>query len=459
MEERSAAARRLLPTLGTIGRSTVLAAAAMFVDAATAQQPEADRQREAAVQSFSPAQLVGRLGLDSYILRTHAHEELQKAVNAMQRSEWEPLLAEALASAEPEIRLRAADIRMRRIERELFEPSRVAFDSIEHPVSAVIADLQKQTGNPIVFGDQYGMPKEGIVQLPSHSGDFWPMLDAVCSGSENKFRPHYDVNVPGLVLAAGCPGKYPTAYSGPVRAQIMSARRSFSEDIDFEHGRSDRSHTLQVNVQMMWEPSTRVIAYRSQPEVAFARSSSGKEVRPTAFGVGSWNIAGPTTRQLSMNIRLQPTSMQDDEIDRMRLTWGLIIAGDYASIDMTDLTPGKTYAQDDVECKIESIEAKPGNRFECQIVSERDCVIDELPEAYFQEVDVHAFDAHEAPMRLQAQSSGHAADGARMKLTFVADGPGDAKLASLRFSYPRVRAMRDADLEFRDVKNPSWRPD
>src|SRR5258707_1264238 len=83
---------------------------------------------------------------------------------------------------------------------------------------------------------------------------------------------------------AGEPGKFPVTYAGAIRAQITSARRAYSEEIDFETAKSDRTHTFQLNLQMMWEDRFRLVAYRSQPELVRARTNTGHDIAATQPG-------------------------------------------------------------------------------------------------------------------------------------------------------------------------------
>src|SRR5436190_23968486 len=100
------------------------------------------------------------------------------------------------------------------------------------------------------MGDQYGAFDDKPLDVDFAQGEFWRALDESCRRTHNRLRPHYDSRQPGIVLTAGEPGGYAVAYAGPIRAQITSGRRSYSEDLDYEADKSDVTHTFQINFQM-----------------------------------------------------------------------------------------------------------------------------------------------------------------------------------------------------------------
>src|SRR5262249_44155102 len=153
-------------------------------------------------------------------------------------------------------------------------------------------------------------------------------------------------------LTAGQTGSYPVAYAGPIRAQIASARRAFSEEVDYETVRSDKSHTFQINLQMMWEDRFRLTAYRAQPELVLARTNAGTEIASTQPQSTGWNTSGGGTRQLTMNLRLHPPSTAATKLDVLTLKWGVIAVGDVAELRIDDLASRSPVYQDDVELRV-----------------------------------------------------------------------------------------------------------
>ena len=158
----------------------------------------------------------------------------------------------------------------------------------------------------MLLGDQYGTFREREMTVEPGKQPFWPLVDRICRVSGNRVRPHFDPRQPGLVIVSGDCGKYPTAYAGPVRGQLTIAKRTFGEDLSYETLESDVSHMFQLGLQMVWEDRFRLVAYRSQPEVISAVTPDGVKLPLAATAGGTWNVAGPGTRQVSTTLRIQP---------------------------------------------------------------------------------------------------------------------------------------------------------
>ena len=428
----------------------ILLGTAIAEPAARGQEPQAV---EASTPALVAARLVHDLGADDYRLRAAADLRLAELGVAIR-----PELEQALLSENPEIRLRARDL-LRRMEIErLWQASRFRYAARGKPASAALVELANQTGNHVLLGDQYGSFDDKPLDYDVTDGEFWPTLDEVCRRTGNKLRPHYDSREPGLVLTAGESGRFPVAYAGPIRAQILSARRAFSEEIDYETVRSDTSHTFQINLQMMWEDRFRLIAYRSQPELVSAKTDAGVEIASTQPQSSGWNVAGGGARQLTMNLRLHPPSTAAVKLAKLELKWGLIAVGDMAELTIDDLTRRDPVYRDDVELRIENVESGPGQRCEVTLGVVRDLVLDDPHEAFFQECDVDLLDQAGVAYRKQGQTNSHDDDCARMKLTFVGESA-ESQPQRLVFRYPRIRDRRDVVIVFRDVPLPNGRPD
>jgi hypothetical protein len=243
-----------------------------------------------------------------------------------------------------------------------------------------------------------------------------------------------------------------------VRAQITSARRAYSEDLDYETARSDVTHTFQINFQMTWEDRFRLTAYRAQPELVLAQTDAGANIASTQPSVSGWNVAGSGTRQLTMNMRLHPPAVAATKLDVLTLKWGLIAVGDMAVLEIDDLAASGPFYQDDVELRLEALDVTTPQRCEIAALVIRDIIPADPQEAFFQECDWELLDQNGAPFRKQGQTNGRDDDGARIKLTFVGESP-ESRPKSLRFTYPRIRSQRDVILTFKDVRLPSGRPE
>ncbi|HVX61859.1 MAG TPA: hypothetical protein VHC19_14685, partial [Pirellulales bacterium] len=278
---------------------------------------------------FRLASLVRRLGSDAYSERDAAEAQLEKSGAAAR----EHLLA-AVENPDPEIRLRAKRLLRGLRINELWAPTQVRYATDQTAASAALSVIGKQTGNRVLAGDQYGTFHDRIVTMERLEGTFWEMVDQLCRSSGNRVRPHYDTRSPGLVLAAGRPGKNPVAYSGPIRMQIIRARRAFSEEFDYERLSGELSHAFQFELQAMWEDRFRLIAYRSHPELAEAITDTGVRLAAAQSTASGWNVAGAGTRQLSMNLRIQPPATAAQELETLTLSWGLVATGDQAQLDI-----------------------------------------------------------------------------------------------------------------------------
>ncbi|MBI2824487.1 MAG: hypothetical protein HYX69_07370 [Planctomycetia bacterium] len=411
----------------------------------SAQAPPSDE--------FRVARLVRELGADSFAVRKTATEELARLGPAARRA-----VEEATHNDDPEVRLRAKDLLLAIKVHDLWAPGRFARPDAPVAASQILRLLGEQTGNHLLVGDQFGTFHDSEVKLESASNEYWAVLDDVCRQSGNHCRPHYDSRTPGVVVVAGAPGRQPLAYAGPVRGRITTARRMFVEELNYEDARSDKTHTFQLNLEMTWEDRFKLVAYRSQPEVVDAVTDSGERLSSAQASAGGWNVAGAGTRQLTMNLRLQPPPAAATRLDVLKLTWGLIAVGDMATLAIDDTASQDPHFQDDVELVVESFQATSGGRYETTVRVTRDLVLPEPQEILFQEHELELVDAEGKPLRKLGQTNTLADHGATLKATFATESE-MATPRQLRFIYPRLRSQRDLAITFRDVPLPTGRPE
>ncbi|MGE0606331.1 MAG: hypothetical protein AB7O62_04325 [Pirellulales bacterium] len=399
------------------------------------------------------ARLIKNLGSDAYLDRKQASAELARRGASVRRQ-----LEKAADSPDAEVRLHALSLLKNLKLADIWAPALVDCQTQNLPAKDVLELLAQQSGNHILTGDQYGPFHDLPVTLDLTQVPFWRALDALCQGTGNQVRQHFDTRSPGLVLVAGEPGKFPAAYAGPVRARVTSARRVFIEEYDYEQAKSDVTHTFQLNVQMMWEDRFRLVAYKSQPELVSAITADGQELPGGPPSGSSWNVANAGTRQVAMTLRLQPPSVAAPTLRSLTLKWGLIAVGDMATLEVADLASTEPHVQDDVELIVESIQERPPSRYEVTVIVNRDLVIPQPQEVVFQENEFELLDAAGQPFRKQSQTNNLTDQGAKIRFTFSSDTPG-AVPGKLRFSYPRLRAEKDLEIEFRDVPLPVGRPE
>lgn len=408
---------------------------------------------EAQEPAIRIARLIKRLGDESAASREAALEELARLGAAAK-----PQLQEAASDPDPEVRLRARELLLRLQVEELWQPSRVELPTGKLSASKSLAQIAAQTGNRLLIGDQYGAFHETPVELDRPVSSFWEAVDALCLKSGNRVRQAFDSRQGGLVVVAGSPGQYPLAYAGPIRAQLVAARRVFTEELSYENRQSTQNHTFQFDLQFMWEDRFRLVAYRSQPELLEAVTLAGQRLPAFQTSEGSWNVVSSGTRQISMVMRLHPPPTSAKQLRRLALRWGLIAVGQPTSIEISDLANRQPYFQDDLELTVESFQQGPGSRCEITLLVVRDLVLPEPQEVVFHENDVELFDTQGRPYRKQGQTNALTEAGARMKLTFLAESS-DSTPAMLRFTYPRIRAHRAIEIQFTDVPLPTGRPE
>jgi hypothetical protein len=399
------------------------------------------------------ARLVRELGADAFAVRTQASEELAK-LGATARAE----IVAATHSDDPEVRLRAKDLLRAITVSDLWSAGR--FNCPEPPTAAadILKLLSDQTGNHVLIGDQFGTFTDGVVRLDFAAADYWQVLDEVCRQTSNHCRAHYDSRRPGVVVVAGAPGRQPLAYAGPVRGRITSARRAFTEEVSYEDIRSEKTHTFQLNLEMTWEDRFKLVAYRAQADVCEATTEAGLRLTAAQPSSSGWNVAGAGTRQLTMNLRLNPPPATAHELDTLRLTWGLIAVGDMVNLDVDNLSSREPRFQDDVELVVDSYQPATGGRFDLVVTVRRDLNLPEPQEILFQEHELELLDAAGQPLRKLGQTGTLADHGAMLKASFQADAENQTP-QKLRFTYPRLRSQRDLEIVFRHVPLPTGRPE
>lgn len=398
------------------------------------------------------ARLISRLGSDAYTDREAAAAELMSLAPGA-RAELEA----ATAHDDPEVRLRAKELLRRLREDDLWQPAIVDFHGQQVSAGEVLAAFSRQSGNRLLIGDEYGAFRERAVDVDYAGALFWAAVDDLCRRTSNRIRPHYDTRRPGLVAVSGLPGKHPTAYAGPVKMQINHARRLFSEEFDYEQLRSERSHTFQLDLQAIWEDRFRLVAYRLQPEVVEAETDTGNRLLGQA-ATGGWNMAGSGTKQVTMNVRLQPPPVSAKSLKVLRLRWGLVAVGDLAQLEITDLKQTGPHFQDDVELTLEDFHAMPGGRSELTMLLLRESALLEPAEVVFQENEIDLFDTQGRAYRRHGQTNTLSDRGPLMKLSFSSENS-DSIPGTLRVTYPRIRSQRDLEIVFRDVPLPVGRPE
>ncbi|REK09084.1 MAG: hypothetical protein DWQ37_19715 [Planctomycetota bacterium] len=416
----------------------------LFPTLLAAQPPEGPEVRV--------ARLIKELSDADFTTRRTAYQRLAKL-----GTQGREQLQAAARDADPEVRLRAGQLLEQLRLEELWAPSLVSLDG-SRSASEVLEELAKQSGNHVHIGDPYGTFADEKIDVAFDGIAYWEAVDEVCRRTGNRMRPHYDMHTPGVVVSSGSPGDYPKAYSGPVRAQITSAKRHFVEELDYAEGKSDLSHSFHINVQFNWEDQFRIVGYATQPELVEGRTDNHVVISSAQANRASWNATSRGLRQVTSSIKLNPIPVSAQSLQVFTIRWGLIAIGDPAVLELTDLGVGKLHAQDDLTVEIESIESPTDGKVVITLSVLRDLVMPEPYEVVFREYDVELFDDQGEPYRVQNLSPALTDSGVQLRVTFHGASAKSAP-KMLKLHYPRLRARRDVELTFRDVPLPVARPE
>lgn len=436
---------KLVATLAaTLTLATLLLAAGP--PTASAQAPPDDRQ-------IHIARLIRQLGSESYRDRLDAGDALEHLGPECRRA-----VESAALSDDAEIRLRAADLLKRFQADDLWLPGLVSSRSRGQPASQMLAAIAEQSGNHLTLGAPYGTFQDSKVDLDYPAGQFWPVVDDICRQSGNQVRSEFEGHHRGAAIVRGPPGKFPTAYSGPLRAQILEATRSFTEKLHFADETSEQSNGFELELNMRWEDRFHPVASRRQPELVEATTDTGVRLSSPVVAGSNWNVLENSERQLSTRIKLNPPPISARELDRIVLRWGVIAVGDSAELMIDDLGSRHPHRRDDLEATIQRLEQSDGNRLEISLLVARDGPMPEPQEALFQEYAVELLDSAGRPVHLQSQSNVLGEQGVEMRLVFGGDFSQDPA-NKLRLTYPRIRDRRDVQLVFRHVPLPRATPE
>ncbi len=404
--------------------------------------------------SVRVARLVKNLGSPSYAARQAANEEL---------AELGPLAAEqitlAAKSNDPEVRTRARQLLHRIKVAEIWNASTVELGPSKLTIEEAAESLNLQTVNRLETGDQYANFRPASVTFPSGTMTFWSAVDELCRQSKNRFRPSFGSGPSHWVLidSDGNTGNCPIAYAGPVRAQICSARRVFVEDFDFRKGETEVSHAIQFSIQLCWENRFRLMARRSQLDVAEAIDNVTGEPLLADVTTDDWCVFDGRHPRAKMSIRLRPPPVEATRLRTLSLRWPVLAVGDYATLETDGLEEEKTYTAEDARLTVERIRQR-GNQWEATVAIRRDLVVPEPREILFKENDFEIVDDEGKTHPLRSSTKLGITDStARMKLVFATDSPA-GQAVKLRMRFPRIRDQRDLMITFRDVPLPRALP-
>lgn len=425
--------------------AAALAVCVSVSDATVAQPP--------ATEPVRVANLVKDLGDANFATRRGAHQRLAH-LGAAGRAELE----KSLASADPEIRLRAGQLLEAIRADELWAPRFVTLSVTEKPASEILKQLAAQAGNHIHVGDPYGQFAEATLSVNFAAVEYWQAIDDICRLSNNRVRPHYDAHTPGMVVSAGSPGGFPRAYAGPVRGLITSAKRHFVEDFNYEEGKSDLTHNFHLNLQFNWEDRFAIVGYATQPELVEGVTDNGVILSAAQPSGGGWNATSRGLRQVTASLKLNPVPVTAKTLETFTIRWGLIAIGEPKTIEIKNFAVDKPHAQDDVVVGLDAVEEPTAGKFILTVNVQRDLALPDPQEVLFREYEVELLDQNGTSFRVQNLSPALTDRGVQLRVTFLGDSA-DSKPGLLKLHYPGLRTKRDVHLTFRNVPLPAEKPE
>jgi len=249
---------------------------------------------EEAPEKLAPAALVERLGAVDFSVRDAAESELRRRGAAVREA-----LEAALASGDPEVRLRAErcleDIRREDRMRALTTGTPVTIEGASLLPDDVCARLTAAIGRPVRLdaalrtGPAGGAGRPLAAPLAIREKPFFAALDAFCLalGADFEFDDQYDAATRSFVadirvVAAGST-RAPRAVDGPFlvtlgeeRLRDERVRRFGREDDTQEESRRELSLTFGVR----WESGLPVVGH-SEAAVVEAIASDGRALLPS----------------------------------------------------------------------------------------------------------------------------------------------------------------------------------
>ncbi len=185
-------------------------------------------------------------------------------------------------AASAEVQLRLARIR-NRLEQSRGEASvqasSVTLSGHAMPLAAVIAALEKQTGNKVMdFREQFGQqPADKTLKLELAKTPFWPAVDQILDQTGMTVYPYS--GEAGLALVGRSSAEAPRhnrgSYAGAFRIEAteVTARRDL---------RNSQPAQLSVQLQVAWEPRLAPIVLLQPTDAVHAVNDAGKPLTMSA---------------------------------------------------------------------------------------------------------------------------------------------------------------------------------
>lgn len=226
------------------------------------------------------------------------------------------------SSMPPEVRQSLERLRTRiesRLAVQATQASRVTLRAVQEPLSKVLAELEKQTGNRFIDnreafgGDAIDRP----VTLALDNEPFWPAVDQLLDEAKLSLYAYGEPGALSIVAREPDASRRVGAgtYGGPFRFEPLSlaATRGLREE---------SQSRLDVQIELAWEPRLRPIAI-SQPLEALTITGSDETpltVRTPEQSIDLEATPGEQALQMIISLALPPRSVKRIEKIRGQLT-------------------------------------------------------------------------------------------------------------------------------------------
>lgn len=206
------------------------------------------------------------------------------------------------------------------------------------PLSEILAEFQRQSGNPIVdyrkkFGQVQTDPK---LVVDFKDTPFWQALDRVLDQAELTVYPFGDQRA--VLIVARPAGQLPraaaAAYGGPFRFApvAIAAKRDL---------RTAGAESLLLTEEISWEPRVRPMILRQPLSSVRAVDENGKPIEAADAKAGIEATAGEDKVAVELALPLVLPPRATKEIAQLKATLSAVLPGKIESFTFDDLTKAK----------------------------------------------------------------------------------------------------------------------
>lgn len=358
-------------------------------------------------------------------------------------------------SNEAELRLRLERIRQslgREAAEQAVAGATVTCEFKDVPVSQVLSEFEKQTGNKIIdyreqFSQEVTDPK---VSVSFDKTPFWQALDSVLDEAELAVYPFVNEKAIALVARDGGAGRSEAAhYSGSFRFQPLeiTARRDL---------RGDQGQRMTLTIEASWEPRISPIFIRQEMAELKALDEAGKPLTVSAENETQEINIDPGVSAQELILPFELPNRESKKIASLKGTLHTLLPGGQETFRFTDVEKARNVEQKkaNVTVVLESVrknnelwEARVRIRFEKaanSLESHRGWVFNNP--AYFEGPDKKRVNYSTVDMTRQTEEE------VGFSYLFAMDS--DPKSMTFIYQTPSVIIEKSIDFELKDIELP-----